>query len=104
MSDSGNDGTTVVGDSRDAAAKAGEARLFVRSGDRYRLGELIGRGGMGDVVAATDDQIGREVAVKRMKSSHPSDHSMARFFREACVQGRLDHPAVVPVYELGVDE
>jgi len=73
-------------------------------GARYRLGELIGKGGMGDVLAASDEQIGREVAVKRMKAAHPTEPQMVRFFREACIQGRLDHPAIVPVHELGVDE
>jgi len=34
----------------------------------------------------------------------PSERTMSRFFREACIQGRLDHPAIVPVHELGVDQ
>src|SRR5688500_19906043 len=36
-------------------------------GERYQIGELIGKGGMGEVVLATDMQIGRDVAVKRMR-------------------------------------
>ncbi|MBL9020259.1 MAG: protein kinase [Myxococcales bacterium] len=65
---------------------------------RYELGELIGRGGMGEVVAATDQQIGRTVAVKRIRSNDPA--AVTRFLREARVQGRLEHPAIVPVHEL----
>ena len=72
-------------------------------GDRYRLGSALGRGGMGEVMTATDEMIGREVAIKRMLRANASERSMARFFREATVQGRLDHPAIAPVHELGVD-
>ena len=69
----------------------------------YQLGELIGRGGMGEVVVAQDQRIGREVAVKRIRGTSPSHDSVARFLREARIQARLDHPAIVPVYELGTD-
>ena len=73
------------------------------TGVRYLLGEVIGKGGMGEVLDATDSQLGRTVAIKRMKHAQPSAHQMTRFFREAMIQGRLDHPAIVPVYEVGVD-
>jgi len=70
----------------------------------YQVGELIGRGGMGEVLAAHDQRIGREVAIKRMRSVHPDSEQLARFLREARIQARLDHPAIVPVHELGTDE
>jgi serine/threonine-protein kinase len=70
----------------------------------YQIGELIGRGGMGEVVAAQDQRIGREVAVKRIRALDPSPDAVTRFLREARIQARLDHPAIVPVYELGTDE
>ncbi|MFN0248314.1 MAG: serine/threonine-protein kinase [Kofleriaceae bacterium] len=69
---------------------------------RYELGEVIGRGGMGEVVTARDDQIGRTVAIKRMRGD-ASPGAIARFVHEAQIQGRLDHPAIVPVHELGHD-
>src|SRR5690242_6857560 len=69
----------------------------------YQLGEEIGRGGMGEVIAAFDQRIGRGVAIKRMRSACPSEEETARFLREARIQARLDHPAIVPVHELGVD-
>jgi eukaryotic-like serine/threonine-protein kinase len=72
-------------------------------GTRYRLGELLGKGGMGEVILAHDDQIGRDVAVKRIRSSEPSAEELARFVREARIQGRLEHPAVVPVHDLAFD-
>ena len=71
---------------------------------RYELGELIGQGGNGGGVSlAHDQQIGRDVAVKRIRSADPSADELARFIREALVQGRLEHPAVVPVHDLMID-
>jgi hypothetical protein len=71
--------------------------------DRYRLTRLMGRGGMGEVISAKDEQIGREVAIKRMKAARPSERAVQRFLREASIQGRLEHPAIVPVHEIGRD-
>ncbi|HEV7555924.1 MAG TPA: serine/threonine-protein kinase, partial [Kofleriaceae bacterium] len=70
--------------------------------DVYALGEVIGRGGGGEVLSAHDKRIGRDVALKRMRA-RPTDEAAARFLREARIQARLDHPAIVPVYELGRD-
>jgi serine/threonine-protein kinase len=69
---------------------------------RYALGAQLGAGGMGEVLLATDRQIDREVAIKRMLVS-PTQDALARFEREAKIQGRLDHPAIVPVHELATD-
>src|ERR1044071_4496136 len=70
----------------------------------YQLGTSIGRGGMGEVLAAFDQRIGREVAIKRMRSPNPSAEATTRVLRDARVQARPDHPAIVPVHELGTDE
>ena len=70
----------------------------------YELGEVIGRGGMGEVLAARDLRIGRDVALKRMRAESPSAEALTRFLREARVQARLDHPAIVPVHEMGIDD
>jgi serine/threonine-protein kinase len=71
---------------------------------RYGAGRLLGAGGMGQVVEATDPTLGRKVAMKVM---HPevaaTEDGQRRFLREARVQGQLEHPAVVPIYELGQD-
>ncbi|MDX2086201.1 MAG: serine/threonine-protein kinase [Kofleriaceae bacterium] len=69
---------------------------------RYQPGELLGKGGMGDVLLAQDRQIHRDVAIKRMRSRQVG--SVDRFLREARIQGRLDHPAIVPIHEVSVDE
>ncbi len=69
----------------------------------YDIGELLGRGGMGEVVLARDRRIGRDVAIKRMNMTAPTDGLIARFLREARIQARLEHPAIVPVHEVGYD-
>ena len=68
------------------------------------LGPLLGRGGMGEVRVAHDERIDREVAIKALREdqSYGAD-LIARFVREARVQGQLEHPAVVPVHDLGID-
>jgi tetratricopeptide (TPR) repeat protein len=68
----------------------------------YELLEQLGSGGMGDVYRAADPALGRDLAVKVMK---PELRGMApaeqRFLREARVTGSLQHPSIVPVYNLG---
>ena len=70
----------------------------------YAIGLLLGKGGQGEVWLAHDKRIGRDVALKRLKHATPSEDDTSRFLREARVQARLDHPAIVPVYDLGRDE
>src|SRR5882672_8196672 len=70
---------------------------------RYRFGDRLGEGGMGEVVLAHDEHIGREVAVKRIRALEPTAEELSRFLREARIQGRLEHPAVVPVHDLAID-
>ena len=69
----------------------------------YDVGEVIGKGGMGEVLLAHDSRIGRNVAIKRLRGVDPGPAATERFLREAKIQARLDHPAIVPVYELGLD-
>jgi eukaryotic-like serine/threonine-protein kinase len=89
---------------RPSARNRGEAKLLpLGNSSRYRLGDVLGEGGMGEVLLAHDEHIGRDVAVKRIRSTEPSTEELSRFVREARVQGRLEHPAVVPVHDLAVD-
>jgi serine/threonine protein kinase len=72
---------------------------------RYVPGKQLGEGSMGEVVVVRDTRVLRDVAMKRLHHEH---HSMRpdlrdRFLREARVQGQLEHPSVVPVYEIGTD-
>ncbi|MFF5975272.1 protein kinase [Streptomyces sp. NPDC012769] len=69
--------------------------------DRYRLQVCVGRGGMGEVWRATDEVLGRDVAVKLMLG-HDHDPSAAdRFRMEAQTAARLSHPHVVGVFDFG---
>lgn len=69
---------------------------------RYRLGELIGVGGMSDVYRAEDTVLGRPVAVKMMRADLARDENfLARFRREAKNSALLNHPSIVSVYDTG---
>lgn len=73
-----------------------------RIADRYELGELIGTGGMSEVYAATDTLLGREVAVKMLRPDLARDINFReRFRKEAQNSSRLNHPAIVAVYDTG---
>lgn len=72
---------------------------------RYRLEEKIGEGGMGTVFAARDVELDRMVAVKLLPAALTSDAEvMERFEREARHTARLDHPNIVPIYDVGRHE
>jgi serine/threonine protein kinase/tetratricopeptide (TPR) repeat protein len=71
---------------------------------KYRVITTIAQGGMGVVMQARDLRIRRTVAMKVMKSSSQfSRESVLRFIDEAQLTGQLEHPNIVPVYELGID-
>ncbi len=69
-------------------------------------GRELGRGGLGRVLIAVDRTLGREVAVKELLpelSSGAHRDALARFVREARISAQLEHPNIVPVYEMGTD-
>ncbi len=69
---------------------------------RYAIAEELGIGGLGRVVRATDRTIGRVVALKTLKEGvGMAPDVVDRFMAEACVTARLEHPNIVPVYEIG---
>jgi serine/threonine-protein kinase len=71
---------------------------------KYDVIEVLGRGGMGVVYRAVDRQIGREVAIKTLTQGVAGDREMlARFYEEGRKTGRLNHPHIVTVYDLGED-
>jgi serine/threonine protein kinase len=72
---------------------------------RYRLGDEIAKGGMGSILEAEDGSLRRTVAMKvLLPHVEGDDDSRRRFLREAAVLGRLEHPNIVPIHELGRDE
>src|SRR4029453_9471516 len=69
---------------------------------RYDLIKPYGSGGIGRIWRARDRQFDREVALKELRRERADDSKVAaRFLREARLTGQLEHPGVVPVYELG---
>ncbi|QYN59706.1 Stk1 family PASTA domain-containing Ser/Thr kinase [Bifidobacterium asteroides] len=69
---------------------------------RYRLGQLIGRGGMAEVHKAVDTRLGRTVAVKIMRSDLANDEVfLSRFRREAHSVALLNNPNIVSIYDSG---
>ncbi len=68
----------------------------------YKIISRIGAGGMGEVYLAQDTQLDRQVALKFLPQNLSQDEaSRARFTREARAAAKLDHPNIVPVYEVG---
>ncbi len=97
-------GATVAAesDSPHAVDIAATSLEEVDFADRYRAGTALGRGGMGEVTVYRDRRIGRSVALKHMRGhDRAGADAVARFLREARIQGQLQHPAIVPVYDLG---
>ena len=91
----------------DAAGKQAVADL---EGHEHRImtglamESTIGQGGMGIVRLATQRSLGRKVAVKTLRPESRTDAATLRLLREAWVTGSLEHPNIVPVYDLGLDE
>ncbi|MGE0323756.1 MAG: serine/threonine-protein kinase [Polyangiaceae bacterium] len=70
--------------------------------ERYEARDSLGEGGMGTVQLCHDRRVGRDVAMKLVRAEFVSSAQMReRFFREARVQGQLEHPSIVPVYDIG---
>jgi eukaryotic-like serine/threonine-protein kinase len=74
-------------------------------GGRYEVGEILGYGGMAEVHRGRDVRLGRDVAVKILRSDLARDPTFQnRFRREAQAAAGLNHPAIVAVYDTGEDE
>src|ERR1700736_3878665 len=68
---------------------------------RYEVIGELGRGGMGIVHRARDPLLNREVAVKVVASTDLTPEAEERFQREAQIVAQMDHPGIVPIYDLG---
>jgi eukaryotic-like serine/threonine-protein kinase len=71
---------------------------------RFERVRVLGEGGMGFVELARDNDIRRTVAVKRMHGEAATAEALMRFADEVRIVGQLEHPAIVPVYDVGRDE
>lgn len=71
---------------------------------RYSHLRELGTGGLGRVFLALDSQLGRHVAIKKLRPEFSQHrHHNARFLREATLTAKLSHPSIVPIYDLGRD-
>lgn len=96
------------------AMQAGRARVHVRvvteapdepdPDAEYAIAEVLARGGMGEVLAARQVNLDRDVVIKRLPAGSADADARARFLAEAVVTGNLDHPNIVPIHELAIDQ
>lgn len=104
----------IFGELGDLGSAAGVElpRQFEAPG-RYTIRHEHARGGQGRLLLVHDEQLGRDIILKELLRARvtPSDsptpvrgsaHAVARFLQEAKITGQLDHPCIVPVYELGL--
>ena len=68
---------------------------------RFRLLRLLGRGGMGEVYLAEDDQLRRQVAIKVIQAEYPDPDATRLFLREARAIAILNHPHILPLFDFG---
>jgi serine/threonine protein kinase len=72
-------------------------------GGRYRLGEVIGRGGMSTVYCAHDENLGRDVALKLFAPQAPDADELKRQEAEVQLLATLNHPSLVTLFDAGID-
>jgi serine/threonine protein kinase len=79
--------------------------LTGRALGHYRMIELLGRGGMGEVYRAHDERLDRDVAIKVLAEEVSGDpERLSRFEREARASAALNHPNIATIYGLESDE
>lgn len=110
----GNDGDSVVQESQRGSAamddntdpRLEETTVFTTDAtERYRLEKIHAKGGVGRVWLARDQMLNRNVALKELRPERAGDANLAtRFLQEARITGQLEHPGVIPVYELAQPE
>ncbi|HMF10957.1 MAG TPA: serine/threonine-protein kinase, partial [Gemmataceae bacterium] len=89
-----------------AVAAAASVAVFTGTAleSRYRPHSFHAKGGLGEVWRAEDEELHREVALKRIQERHRDNaESLRRFLREAEITAKLQHPGIVPVHGLGRD-
>ncbi|MEP7126313.1 MAG: serine/threonine-protein kinase [Byssovorax sp.] len=71
---------------------------------RLIFGETLGQGGMGIVRSGTQTALDRQVAIKTLRADHRAGGETLKLLQEAWVTGSLEHPNIVPIYDLGLDD
>jgi serine/threonine-protein kinase len=96
------DGDTGVYTSKADTDPSKSASPLPQCAGRIQIHGRIDGGGMGDVLLGHDPEIDREVAVKVLLAKHRGDPQLVgRFITEAKINGRLQHPGIAPIYEMG---
>ena len=98
---SGSRHTTVLPHVESAGAAI---EVKPRNETRYQALRRLGSGAMGEVNLVLDNDIGRTVAVKKLVGDTQDAAGLARFIAEIRTIGRLEHPNIVPIHDVGVDE
>ncbi len=89
----------------DAPPGGGPAVAGVVSEERYRFEGRLATGGMGEVERVHDRELGRDVARKTLLADAADDpRRLGRFLEEARITAQLEHPAIVPVHDIGIRE
>lgn len=92
---------TVANLNPNAAQESLTLPLIPLTRERYTLTRVHATGGIGRIWLARDDRLGRTVALKELRTEQAEDPAnWARFLKEARITGQLEHPGIVPVYEL----
>src|SRR5688572_19113723 len=78
-----------------------EPMLSAKLANRYEVAAELGRGGMGVVYRARDPMLNRDVAVKVLATTELTPDIEERFQREAQIVAQMDHPGIVPIYDVG---
>ncbi len=78
-------------------------QLVSSTRERFESANVLGRGGVGEVLLARDNDIDRPVAIKRLLPEFDDPGIVARFVEEIRVLGALDHPNIVPIHDVGID-
>ncbi len=89
----------------EVSASGASAASIVCTESRFRVLRSHARGGLGEVLLAQDEALGRPVALKKMRHGAGQDSARRqRFLREAMITGQLDHPGIVSILSTGQDE
>ena len=85
--------------------KSGRTSLIGQRIDVYEIRSLLGRGAMGEVYRARDDRLDRDVAIKILPPEYAQDDDrLRRFQQEARAAGKLNHPNIVAIYDVGTHD
>jgi serine/threonine protein kinase len=79
-----------------------QAQALKSGAEKYQTVRLLGRGGMGEVYEVRDQDLRRNVALKRVRPDRVQPQVVARFLEEAQITAQLEHPNIMPIHDLGL--